>query len=42
LNEREIVRRQFVIARRDTATVFYLVQEPFDQVAGSIEVSAVA
>jgi hypothetical protein len=35
LNESEVVRRQFVIARCDPTTMFDLVEEPFDQIAGS-------
>ena len=40
LNEREVVRRQLVIARCDPATVLDLVEEPFDQIAGSIQIGA--
>jgi hypothetical protein len=33
---------QFVVARRDPPTLFDFIEEPFDQVAGAVEVRAEA
>jgi hypothetical protein len=37
-----MVRRELVIARRDPPTLFDFIEEPFDQVAGSVEMLAEA
>lgn len=42
LDECEIVGRKLVVARRDPTTVFDLVEEPLDQIAGAVEVEAEA
>jgi hypothetical protein len=40
LDESEVVGRQFVVAGCNAATVLDLVEEPFDQVAGSIQIGS--
>jgi len=40
--EGQIVRRELAIARRDPPTLFDLIEEPFDQVAGSVQMRAEA
>jgi hypothetical protein len=42
LNESEVVRRQLIVARCNPATMLDLVEEPFDQITGSIEIRAEA
>jgi hypothetical protein len=40
--EGNVVRREFVIARRDPPTLFDPIEEPFDQVARTMEIRAEA
>jgi hypothetical protein len=42
MDESEPVGGQLVVSGGDSATVFDLVEEPFDQVAGSMEIWAEA
>ena len=41
-DERQIVRREFVVSGRDTPTLLDLVEEPFDQVPRAIQIRAEA
>ena len=42
MNECEVVGRKFVVPRCHAATVLDLVEEPLDQIAGTIEIRAEA
>ena len=42
LDEGEVIRRELVVARCDPPTLFDLVEESLDQIAGAIEVGAEA
>jgi hypothetical protein len=38
LDEREVVDRELVVARRDAPTVLDFVKEPFDEISRAVEV----
>ena len=40
--EGQVVGRELVVARRDPPTLFNLIEEPFDQITGSVEIRAEA
>ena len=42
MNEGQVVGRKFVVTRRDPPTLFDPIEEPFDQVARTVEVRAEA
>ena len=42
MNEGQVVGREFVVARRDPPTLFDFIEEPFDQVARTVQVRAEA
>jgi hypothetical protein len=42
LDKGQVVGREFIVARRDPPTLFDLIEEPFDQVARTVEIRAEA
>jgi hypothetical protein len=40
--QNQVIRRKLVAARRDQPTLFNLIEESFDQIAGSVEMRAEA